>query len=85
MSDFGSGHDLEVCEFEPRVGVCADVLEQHLGWALNGKLSTCFSRHIYAITGPGYSGLETFPGEAVDNMGSFLTCVFHDLKEVSLQ
>ena len=23
-SDFGSGHDLAVCEFEPRVGLCAD-------------------------------------------------------------
>ena len=23
-SDFGSGHDLTVCEFEPRVGLCAD-------------------------------------------------------------
>ena len=22
-SDFGSGHDLTVCEFEPRVGLCA--------------------------------------------------------------
>ena len=23
-SDFGSGHDLAVCGFEPRVGLCAD-------------------------------------------------------------
>ena len=23
-SDFGSGHDLKVCGFEPRVGLCAD-------------------------------------------------------------
>ena len=23
-ADFGSGHDLAVCEFEPRVGLCAD-------------------------------------------------------------
>ena len=23
-SDFSSGHDLTVCEFEPRVGLCAD-------------------------------------------------------------
>ena len=25
--DFGSGHDLTVCEFEPRVGLCADSSE----------------------------------------------------------
>ena len=25
--DFGSGHDLKVCEFEPRVGLCADSVE----------------------------------------------------------
>ena len=22
--DFGSGHDLTACEFEPRIGLCAD-------------------------------------------------------------
>ena len=27
MSDFGSGHDLTVCEFEPHVGLCADSSE----------------------------------------------------------
>ena len=26
-TDFGSGHDLTVCEFEPRVGLCADISE----------------------------------------------------------
>ena len=26
-ADFGSGHDLTVCEFEPRVGLCADSSE----------------------------------------------------------
>ena len=25
--DLGSGHDLKVCEFEPRVGLCADGAE----------------------------------------------------------
>ena len=25
--DFGSGHDLTVCEFEPHVGLCADSVE----------------------------------------------------------
>ena len=25
--DFGSGHDLTVCEIEPRVGLCADSVE----------------------------------------------------------
>ena len=24
VAGFGSGHDLTVCEFEPRVGLCAD-------------------------------------------------------------
>ena len=28
--DLGSGHDLMVCEFEPRVGLCADGVEP--GW-----------------------------------------------------
>ena len=27
VSNFGSGHDLTVCELEPRVGLCADSLE----------------------------------------------------------
>ena len=27
MSDFGSGHDLAVCGFEPCVGLCADSSE----------------------------------------------------------
>ena len=27
VSDFGLGHDLTVCEFEPHVGLCADSLE----------------------------------------------------------
>ena len=26
--DFGSGRDLTVCEFEPRVGLCADSVER---------------------------------------------------------
>ena len=25
--DFGSGHDLTVCRFEPHIGVCADGME----------------------------------------------------------
>ena len=25
--DFGSGHDLMVCEFDPRIGLCADRAE----------------------------------------------------------
>ena len=29
-SDFGSGHDLTVREFEPRVGLCADSSAQSL-------------------------------------------------------
>lgn len=31
--DFGSGHDLMVCEFEPRVGLCADSSELR-AWSL---------------------------------------------------
>ena len=27
VSDFGSGHDLVVCEFEPCIGLCADSSE----------------------------------------------------------
>ena len=27
VSDFGSGHDLAVCEFKPCVGLCADSSE----------------------------------------------------------
>ena len=27
LLDFGSGHDLMVCEFEPRIGLCADIVE----------------------------------------------------------
>ena len=29
--DFGSGHDLTVCEFEPHVGLCADSTQSLLG------------------------------------------------------
>ena len=25
--DFGSGHDLMVCEIEPRIGLCTDSIE----------------------------------------------------------
>ena len=31
-SDFGSGHDLAVCEFEPLIGLCADLLLR--AWSL---------------------------------------------------
>ena len=27
VSNFSSGHDLAVCEFKPRIGLCADSLE----------------------------------------------------------
>ena len=29
--DFGSGHDLTVCEFEPHVGLCTDNVQSLLG------------------------------------------------------
>ena len=42
-SDFGSGHDLAVCEFEPRVGLCADGSELGAGFGFCVSLSLCSS------------------------------------------
>ena len=39
-SDFGSGHDLTVCEFEPCIGLCADSLEPG---ACSGSVSPSLS------------------------------------------
>ena len=36
MSNFGSGHNLTVCEFEPRIGLCADSSEP----------ATCFGYRV---------------------------------------
>ena len=36
--DFGSGHDLTVCGFEPHTGLCAGRV-----WSLLGILSSCLS------------------------------------------
>ena len=35
--DFSSGHDLEVCEFEPHIGLCADSSEPgaYLGFRIS--------------------------------------------------
>ena len=43
-SDFGSGHDLPVCEFEPRVRLCADALEPGACFGFCVSLSLCPSR-----------------------------------------
>ena len=42
-SDFGSGHDLKVCEFEPHVGLCADSSEPgaRFGFCVCVCLSLC--------------------------------------------
>ena len=42
-SDFGSGHDLTVCEFEPRVGLCADRSEPGacFGFCVSLSLRSC--------------------------------------------
>ena len=39
--DFGSGHDLMVCEFEPRVGLCADSSEPGACFGFCVSLSLC--------------------------------------------
>ena len=40
-SDFGSGHDLAVCEFEPCVGLCADGSEPGACFGFCVSLSLC--------------------------------------------
>ena len=40
-SDFGSGHDLTVCGFEPRVGLCADGSEPGACFRFCVSLSLC--------------------------------------------
>ena len=40
-SDFTSGHDLAVCGFKPRIGLCADNSAWSLLWILCFSLSLC--------------------------------------------
>ena len=40
-SDFGQGHDLMVCGFEPRVGLCADSLDPGACFGFCVSLSLC--------------------------------------------
>ena len=40
-SNFGSGHDLTVCEFKPRVRLCADSLEPGACFGFCVSLSFC--------------------------------------------
>ena len=41
QADFGSGHDLLVREFEPRVGLCADSSEPGTCFGFYVSLSLC--------------------------------------------
>ena len=41
LSDLGSGHDLTACEFEPRVGLCADSSEPGTCFRFCVSLSLC--------------------------------------------
>ena len=40
-ADFGSGHDLAVCEFEPHIGLCADCSEPGTRFRFCVSLSLC--------------------------------------------
>ena len=40
-SGFGSGHDLKVCEFQPRIGFCADSSEPGACFSFCVSLSLC--------------------------------------------
>ena len=40
-SDLGSGHDLAVCEFQPRIGLCADSSEPGARFGFCVSLSLC--------------------------------------------
>ena len=42
-SDFGPGHDLIICEFEPCLGLCADGSEPGAGFGFCVSLSLCLS------------------------------------------
>ena len=42
-SDFGSGHDLTVCGFKPRIGLCADSSEPGACFGVCASLSLCSS------------------------------------------
>ena len=52
-SDFGSGHDLMVCEFEPRIGLCADGSEPGARFGFCVSLSLCPSPvHALSLSVP---------------------------------
>ena len=44
--DFGSGHDLMVSEFEPRVGLCTDIRV----WSLLGILPLSLPPTLHALS-----------------------------------
>ena len=43
VANFSSGHDLAICEFEPRVGLCADSSEPGAFFGFCVSLSLCLS------------------------------------------
>ena len=49
-SDFGSGHDLTVHRFEPRVGLCADGSEPGACFGFRVSLSLPFPAHAHALS-----------------------------------
>ena len=48
-SDFGSGHDLAVCELEPLVGLCADSSEPGACFGFCVSLSLCPSPPLLVL------------------------------------
>ena len=46
--DFGSGHDLTVCGFEPLIGLCADSVE--LAWDSLSPLLSVPPRLVHALS-----------------------------------
>ena len=51
VSDFGSGHDLPVRGFEPRVGLCADSSEPEACFRFYVSLSLCSSpAHVLSLS-----------------------------------
>ena len=49
-SDFGSGHDLVVREFKPRIGLCADNSEPGACFRFCVSLSLCLSPHSHSVS-----------------------------------
>ena len=51
VSDFSSGYDLTVCEFEPRIGLRADSSEPEAWFGFSASLSLCpFPAHALSLS-----------------------------------